>query len=118
MSESVHQFADAQAKLETILAEYLRSVEIGQPLDRQSLLAAHPDLAHELESFFRNRDAMQRLADPVKAAVEAPTLAPTFHASVGHGGALVRYFGDYELVEEIARGGMGIVYRARQINLN
>lgn len=91
--------------LDEVIARYLRDEENGQPADRERLLAEHPELAAELEQFFADRDRVSAAVAPVSLPRRKPL-------------ATIRYFGDYELLEETACGGMGIVYRARQRSLN
>jgi serine/threonine protein kinase len=98
MSEPASDSSTDDAPLHAIIAAYLQAVDAGQEPDRQELLRQHPDLAAELAAFFADRDAFDRLAPPV--------------------GTHVRYFGDYDLLEEIGRGGMGVVFKARQVSLN
>ncbi len=112
------QPSERDRQLEQLFAEYMHSVDRGAPLDRDKLLDEHPELADDLASFFRNQDAIARLAGPLKAdAAVDPTLDAGQTATAGDT-VRVRYFGEYELEEEIARGGMGVVYKAKQSSLS
>jgi tRNA A-37 threonylcarbamoyl transferase component Bud32 len=111
-------------QLEAILHSYLQAVDAGQAPDRNTFLRQHTEFASELAAFFANQEEVaqlaQRMAPPAltaPAGADIPTLVPGEVPTAGPGTHL-RYFGDYELLAEIARGGMGIVYKARQSSLN
>src|SRR5215472_11028941 len=112
MATKSSQPSSREQRLQEILAAYIQAVEAGQAPDRRALLAQHPDFAADLASFFAGRDHFVRAAAPLAlppAGADTQTLAAS--PSTGDPAlGTVRYFGDYELLEEIARGGMGVVF--------
>jgi len=96
--------SDREHLLDEVVTAYLKEARAGHTPQPEAWLARYPELAADLAEFFADRAAVERLAAPLRA------VAPT--------GTLPQAMGDYELLHEIARGGMGVVYRARQKSLN
>ena len=123
------KLSDDEQLLEEIIASYIQAVEAGQQPARAELLSRHPRLAGDLQAFFADHDRMNEAALPVRPAPQTPALdaaadtigstavtAPgALESPVSSGGPRL---GDYELLEEIARGGMGVVYKARHVSLD
>ena len=102
--------------LDTVIADYIQQVETGSVPDREVLLADHPELAERLRAFFADYDRLDRQAAELHLSHGTHHTADWPEPTIDL--PRVRYFGDYELLEVIARGGMGVVYKARQVSLN
>jgi serine/threonine-protein kinase len=118
MAEEMSDSAVRDQRLNDILHSYLQAVDAGHAPDRQELLHRHPEFASELEAYFHDQDQMDQVAKAMQPEpAESPTIPPEQAPGLAPG-IHVRYFGDYELIAEIARGGMGVVWKARQLSLN
>ena len=107
---------DRDEQLAEILDDLIARASRGEMVDIDAASAKNPELGDELRDLW----GAAMLADAVGSQLEQ---APDSDVAVAADDPpsvaidLPMQLGDYELVEEIGRGGMGIVYKARQISL-
>jgi len=88
--------------------EYLAELEAGRHPNRQEFLGRYADLAPALEECVEGLELVHRAAAAEKPAVVAST---------PHDVNLANPLGDFQIIREVGRGGMGIVYEAVQLSL-
>jgi serine/threonine protein kinase/tetratricopeptide (TPR) repeat protein len=103
---------EQRERLTDVLERYLTALEQGAPLSQEAILAEQPDIASALANYFRSLEDLHDMA--AGFAGEKPRAEePADKEPEG-----TKRIGDFELIREIGRGGMGVVYEARQISLD
>jgi serine/threonine protein kinase len=98
------------------LAELTDNLRAGREPDVEAAAKKAGPLAGELRGLWAAVQLAEHLA--AGSSGEHETLDAEEHAIAGSMAALPRTLGDYELVEELGRGGMGVVFKARQQSLD
>jgi serine/threonine-protein kinase len=91
----------------------------GRVPDIDAVVGLHPELGEELRGLWLTAQVAEELARTAEydGARTSPTKTHRGTNEPPPGSASFARIGDCELLEELGRGGMGVVYRARQLGL-
>jgi WD40 repeat protein/serine/threonine protein kinase/tetratricopeptide (TPR) repeat protein len=97
--------------IEELAESFLARFRAGERPSLTEYTAAHPELADRIRGLFPALVEMEQAGSAVGSAT-GPVIA-----GAGRGGAVLATLGDFRIIREIGRGGMGVVYEAVQESL-
>ena len=108
--------ADEDPRLVAAVQEYMAALDSGRRPNRKEFLARFPEIATPLAECLDGLAFVHSAAGEMQAdSAGSPGTAAQVHPEADP--ATAQPLGDFRLVREIGRGGMGVVYEAVQLSL-